>query len=81
MEVLTLWVKLFVFLVVATEVQYVNLTTGAYIWSTDIPYLAQNQTVVVEAEEGYLIHVKITECDISGEDGDFMLIKAGILHF
>lgn len=59
--------------------QHINLTDDSYTWSSGNPYPAESQTVIVEAEEGYLVHVTITECDISGEDGDFMLIKAGIL--
>lgn len=59
--------------------QHIHLTDDAYIWSSGNPYPAENQMLTIEAEEGYLIHVTVNECDISGEDGDFMLIKAGIL--
>lgn len=62
----------------AAEVQYVNLTnTTSFTWSSGSPYPAENQTVIVECEQGYIIHVTVNECDLSGEDGDFMLIKAG----
>lgn len=58
--------------------QKVNLTDNTYTWSSGSPYPIETKTVIVEAEEGYLIQVTVLECDIAGEDGDFMLIKAGI---
>lgn len=61
----------------STLVQCVNLTDSTYTWSSGSPYPAENQTLIVVAEEGYLVHVTVSECDISGEDGDVMLIKAG----
>lgn len=67
--------------IVASEVQHVNLVDSTYTWSSGNPYPAENQDLVVEAEEGYLIHVTVAECDISGEDGDFLLIKAGFCCF
>lgn len=63
----------------AGEVQYVNLNDSTYTWSSGNPYPAESQTLIVEAEVGYLVQVTVSECNIAGEDGDFMLIKAGEL--
>lgn len=58
---------------------WVNLTESVYTWSTENPYPAEDQTIIVQVEEQYIILVTVKECDISSEDGDFLLIKSGIL--
>lgn len=64
-----------------TNVVYYNLTDDnvSYTWSTFNPY-NRSEAFIVQAEEGYNILVTVTECDIAGDDGDFLLIKSGLYH-
>lgn len=52
---------------------------NTYTWQTVEPYTT-SECVIVEAEEGYIILVTVNQCDIAGNDGDYLLIKPGKKH-
>lgn len=65
------------FLLAADDIECASVTLNdTFTWQTDDPYMT-SECVIAEAEAGYLVLVTINKCDISGNDGDYLLLKPG----